>query len=234
VEIKPDARKVAESVKSESADRENKIPGGITEVRRYPNRASYDKELLIDILKDGFVCHVAFQVNGQPFVIPMMYYSDSEFIYLHASPAARISGSFRAGNPVAISIVELNGLVLAKGIADNSMNYRSAVIFGTPEEVRNDERKLAFVSEWIDHMVPGRKENSEMPTQNELKNVSVFRVKLDQFSVKVRKGGPSEKRTNPEIWSGVIPIKTKFLEPELSSTDHIPDHVRNFIDTRND
>ncbi|MEM0155251.1 MAG: pyridoxamine 5'-phosphate oxidase family protein [Thermoplasmataceae archaeon] len=234
MEIKPDARKVSHSVIPESTKQETVVRSSITEVRRYPNRASYDKELLIDILRGGFICHVAFQVSGQPFVIPMMYYNDSEFIYLHASPAARISGSFRAGDPIAISVVELNGIVLAKGIADNSMNYRSAVIFGTPEEICDDEGKLTFVREWIDKILPGRRENSEMPTNNELKNVSVFRVKLDQFSVKVRKGGPSEKRTNPEIWSGVIPFKTKFLEPEFCSTDQIPDHIRKFINARND
>ena len=205
----------------------------ITKVRRYPDRASYDKELLLDILDKGFVCNVAFQVDGQPFIIPMTYYSNSEFIYFHGSPVARIAKRFRDGAPIAISVMELNGLVLAKGIASNTVNYRSAVIFGKPEELVGEEEKLSFIKEWIDHLVPGRKENSVLPNHNELKTVSVFRVKLDQFSVKVRKGGPSEAIKDPDIWSGVIPFSTKFSSPEFASSPQIPDHVERFIKTRN-
>lgn len=162
-----------------------------------------------------------------------MYYNDSEFIYLHGSPVARIIDTFRSGAPIAISILELNGLVLAKGIASNSMNYRSAVIFGKPEELVTEEEKLNFVKEWIDRLVPGRKEHAELPTSDELRGVSVFRVRLDQFSVKVRKGGTSEVRKNPEIWSGVIPFATKCLEPEYASSNEVPEHIRRFIETRN-
>ena len=205
----------------------------LTKVKRYPQRASYDKELLLDILKNGFACHVAFQVDGQPFIIPMMYYNDSNYIYLHGSPVARIIGTFQAGNPIAISILELKGLVLAKGIASNSMNYRSVVIFGRPEELVTEEEKLSFVSEWIDRLVPGRKENAELPNHDELGGVSVFRVKLDKFSVKERKGGTSEVRKNPEVWSGVIPLVTRFLHPEFASNPKTPEHVKKFIDARN-
>ena len=205
----------------------------ITRVKRYSQRASYDKRLLLEILENGFACHVAFQVEGQPFVIPMMYYNNSDYIYLHGSPEARIIDTFRAGNPISISILELKGLVLAKGIASNSMNYRSVVIFGRPEELLTEEEKLSFVSEWIDRLVPGRKENAELPNHDELRGVSVFRVKLDKFSVKERKGGTSEVRKNPEIWSGVIPLVTRFMQPEFASSTDTPEHVKKFIDARN-
>ena len=42
----------------------------LTKVKRYPQRASYDKELLLDILKNGFACHVAFQVSWDLTQIP--------------------------------------------------------------------------------------------------------------------------------------------------------------------
>lgn len=205
----------------------------MTKVKRHPERGSYDRELLMSILESGFVCQVAFQLDGQPYIIPMTYYNDPDFIFIHGSPAARISNTLRAGAPVAISVLELNGLVLAKGLADNSMNYRSAIIFGKPVELGGLEEKLSFFKEWIDHLVPGRKENTELPNNDELTNVSVFKVKLEQFSVKVRKGGPSEVRKNPDIWAGVIPFSTRFHPPEFVSSQQIPDYVKKFIEVRN-
>ena len=207
--------------------------GDITKIKRHPERAHSEKETLLDILNNGFACQVAFQVDGQPFIIPMTYYNNSEYIYLHGSPVARISDTLRNNTPVAISVLELNGLVLAKGLADNSMNYRSAIVFGKPEEVVGDEEKLSFFIEWIERLVPGRKENTELPNKDELRGVSVFRVKLEQFSVKIRTGGPSEVRRNPGIWSGVVPFSIKFSNPEFASGTQIPDYVKRFIDLRN-
>jgi nitroimidazol reductase NimA-like FMN-containing flavoprotein (pyridoxamine 5'-phosphate oxidase superfamily) len=205
----------------------------IAKVRRHPERASYDRDLLMDILANGFVCTVAFQVNGQPFVIPMTYYNDSEYIYVHGSPVARIVDTLRSGMPVVISILELNGIVLAKGLASNSMNYRSAIIFGKAVELLTKEEKLLYFTEWIDRMVPGRKENTILPNDEELLGVSAFKIKIEKFSVKVRKGGPIETRKNPEIWSGVIPSSLKFSTPEFASDPRTPEYVKKFIDRRN-
>lgn len=202
-------------------------------VKRHPERGSYDKEQLLKILNDGLVCQVSFLMNGQPFVIPMTYYNNEEFIFIHGSPASRILNVLREGNIIAISVLELNGLVLAKGLADNSMNYRSAIIFGKPAEIVSDQEKLAFFEEWIDHLMPGRKENTALPTKEELRGVSVFRVKLDQFSVKIRTGGPSEIRKDPELWSGVVPLRSEFCDPVFKSAEQVPEYVSRFIDKRN-
>jgi nitroimidazol reductase NimA-like FMN-containing flavoprotein (pyridoxamine 5'-phosphate oxidase superfamily) len=209
------------------------VSSNFAKVKRHPERGNYDRELLLDILGNGLVCQVAFQVEGQPFIIPMSYYNNKEFIFIHCSPVARISKTLKNGGPVAISVLELNGLVIAKGLADNSMNYRSAIIFGKPVELVSDEEKMAYFKEWIDHLMPGRKENSELPSKDELSGVAVFKVRIDQFSIKVREGGPSELRKNPEIWSGVIPISTRFSAPSFASSPEYPEHIKAFIDERN-
>ena len=204
-----------------------------TKIKRHPERGSHDRELLLSILRDGLACQVAFQLEGQPFIIPMTYYNDSDFIYIHGSPVARISNALRSGISVAISVLELNGLVLAKGLADNSMNYRSIVIFGKPEELTGEDEKLSFFKEWIDHLLPGRKNDTALPSHDELNTVSVFRVRLDQFSIKIRKGGPSEVRKDLDIWSGVIPISMILHQPEFASDPRVPDYIEKYIRERN-
>ena len=44
-----------------------------TRLVREANRAVYDREAAYHILDEGFLCHVGFVVDDQPFVIPTSY-----------------------------------------------------------------------------------------------------------------------------------------------------------------
>ena len=48
-------------------------PTDRTHVRRLPQRAVYDKAQVSAILDEGYVCHIGFVVDGQPYVIPTLY-----------------------------------------------------------------------------------------------------------------------------------------------------------------
>ena len=61
-----------------------------TRVVREANRAVYDREAIYKILDEGFVCHVGFSAEGQPFVIPTMFARVGDAIYFHGSAASRM------------------------------------------------------------------------------------------------------------------------------------------------
>jgi nitroimidazol reductase NimA-like FMN-containing flavoprotein (pyridoxamine 5'-phosphate oxidase superfamily) len=42
-------------------------------VKRLPQRGHYERETVNAILDEGFVCHVGFVLDGQPFVLPTGY-----------------------------------------------------------------------------------------------------------------------------------------------------------------
>lgn len=44
-----------------------------TTLKRLPQRGNYDREAINQILDEGFICHVGFAMDGQPFVIPTGY-----------------------------------------------------------------------------------------------------------------------------------------------------------------
>src|SRR5215471_20645527 len=102
-----------------------------SELRRLPARGSHDRETIYSILDAGFLAHVGFQVNGQPFVIPTLYGREEERLYLHGSAASRMLDELRAGAPACVSVTLVDGLVLARSAFHHSMNYRSVVAFGT-------------------------------------------------------------------------------------------------------
>src|SRR6202140_5845375 len=102
-----------------------------TRVVREPQRAVYDRDAVNRILDEGFLCHVGFLVDGQPFVIPTSYGRKDANLYIHGSAASRMLRQMKEGVAVCITVTLLDGLVLARSVFNHSMNYRSVVILGT-------------------------------------------------------------------------------------------------------
>ena len=103
-----------------------------TRVIREANRAVYDRDAIYQILDEGFVCHVGFAVEGQPFVIPTMYARIDDHIYFHGSSASRMLRGLVSGISACITVTLTDGLVLARSMFNHSMNYRSVVALGQP------------------------------------------------------------------------------------------------------
>ena len=49
-----------------------------TKLRRLPNRGSHELAAIYAILDSGFLAHVGFQVDNQPYVIPTLYGRDED------------------------------------------------------------------------------------------------------------------------------------------------------------
>ncbi|MBC7929842.1 MAG: pyridoxamine 5'-phosphate oxidase family protein, partial [Rubrivivax sp.] len=110
-----------------------------TKLKRLPKRGAFDRETVYAILDEGFVCHVGFVADGQPFVIPTAYGRAGNVLYIHGSRASRMLRAAGAGAQVCVTVTLFDGLVLARSAFHHSMNYRSVVIFGTARVVESDE-----------------------------------------------------------------------------------------------
>jgi len=182
-------------------------------VKRVPVRARYEEKAVHEILDDGFVAHVGFVVDGQPFVIPMAYGREGNKIYLHGATTSRLMTQIKTGIPVCLTVTHLDGIVLARSAFHHSMNYRSVVLFGAATEVsiESKEHALFIVSE---HILKGRWENSRKPNQKELKATTVLVLKIESASAKIRTGPPKDDKQDYElpIWAGVVPIEHTYGE----------------------
>lgn len=184
-------------------------------VKRIPKRGHYDHETIFGILDAGFLCHVGFVVEGQPFVIPTAYGRDGDKIYLHGSSKSRMMMSLNEGLSVCLTVTHLDGLVLARSAFHHSMNYRSAVIFGKAHLVEGEEkdRALFLISESI---LKGRWDEVRGPNPQELKATTVLCVTIETASAKVRTGPPGDEEEDYAlpIWAGVLPMRMVPGEPE--------------------
>ncbi len=213
---------------------ETHLSTGRTRVVREPDRAVYDRETVYRILDEGFLCHVGFNVDGQPFVIPTSYGRKHANLYIHGSAASRMLRQMKEGIPVCITVTLLDGLVLARSVFNHSMNYRSVVILGKATLVDDPQEKLAALRVLSEHILRGRWDDSRQPNERELKATSVLRVPIEEYSAKVRTGPPID---DPEdysfpTWAGVVPLEIKagapINDPQLDSNRPAPGYVKSY------
>jgi uncharacterized protein len=184
-------------------------PTARTRVIREPHRGVYDRDAAYQILDQGFICHVGFVVDNQPFVIPTAYGRAGDNLYIHGSAASRMLCNLDQGIPVCVTVTLLDGLVLARSVFNHSMNYRSVVVLGTATAVEDREEKLTALRSISEHILPGRWADSRQPNEKELKATLVMRLPINEFSAKVRTGPPidDEEDYSFPTWAGVIPLE---------------------------
>ena len=186
-----------------------------TQVKRLPNRGVYDQAQVHAILDEGFICHVGFVADGQPYVIPTGYARSGDQIYLHGSPASRMLRAMGQGAPLCVTVTLVDGLVLARSAFHHSMNYRSVVALGQARVVTDSEEKMAALGHITNHLAPGRWEEARLPNEKEVRSTTVVALTLDEVSAKVRTGPPidDEEDYALPVWAGVVPLRIEAGEP---------------------
>jgi nitroimidazol reductase NimA-like FMN-containing flavoprotein (pyridoxamine 5'-phosphate oxidase superfamily) len=173
-----------------------------TRVRRLPERAAYDRETVHAILDEGFVCHVGFVVDGQPYAMP-----------------------------VCVTVTLLDGLVLARSAFHHSMNYRSVTVLGRTRLVGDPGEKEAALRAFVEHVVPGRSDEVRGGDRRELAATAVLAVPLEEVSAKVRTGPPKDDEEDYAlpVWAGVLPLALVPGDPvpdaRLDPAVPVPPHV---------
>jgi len=186
-----------------------------TTLRRLPQRGNYDRELINRILDEGFICHVGFVVDDEPFVIPTGYARVDDKLFIHGSQASRMLRALEKGIEVCVTVTLIDGLVLARSAFHHSMNYRSVVVFGCATVVDEREEKLAALLALSEHMIPGRWADVRAPNERELQLTTVLSLPLTEASAKVRTGPPldDEEDYDLPVWAGVIPLRLAAGSP---------------------
>ncbi len=205
-----------------------------TRVVREAHRAVYDRETVYRILDEGFLCHVSFVADGQPFVIPTSYARKDANLYIHGSAASRMLRNLKESVPVCITVTLLDGLVLARSVFNHSMNYRSVVVLGKATLVDDPAEKLDALRALSEHILPGRWADARQPNERELKQTSVLRLPIEEFSAKVRVGPAidDEEDYSFPTWAGVIPLEmiagSPIEDSQLDPAQKVPEYAKHY------
>ena len=214
---------------------QTQMPTPRTRLVREAERGVYDRETAYRILDEGFLCHVGFVADGQPFVIPTSYGRKDDRLYIHGSAASRMLRQMKEGVPVCVTVTLLDGLVLARSIFNHSMNYRSVVILGKATPVDDALEKVEALRLLSEHIIPGRWADARQPNERELKATLVMRVPIEEFSAKVRSGPPIDDEDDYSFptWAGVVPLETvsrpPINDPRLDPQYKAPPYAAHYV-----
>lgn len=206
-------------------------PSQKSRLRRLHQRGSHDKDVLYPILDAGLVAHVGYVIDGQPYVTPTAYWREGDHVYWHGSSAARSLRAIQKGIAVCLTVTHLDGLVMARCGFNHSMNYRSAMLFGTAEFVTDQAEKLRALDSFVERVAPGRLASLRANDPQEVKATAVLRMTIDEASAKIRTGPPKDDEADLAVpaWAGVIPIRlvvdAPVADPRLAEGFAAPAHI---------
>jgi nitroimidazol reductase NimA-like FMN-containing flavoprotein (pyridoxamine 5'-phosphate oxidase superfamily) len=204
-----------------------------TTIKRNASRAVYDQATLRRILDSQQVCHVAYVEAGEPRQIATLYMCDDDYLYLHGNRQSALLRHMAGGGEVCISVMLVDGVVVARSGFHCSMNYRSLTVFGQGEEV-TDAAHRACLDKFVEVLLPGHEKVVREPTKQELAATSVVRIPLDEMVAKVRAGDPidDDADLDSDVWAGVIPLREQVLAPiaaaNLSDDIAIPAYINDY------
>lgn len=202
--------------------------------RYYPKRYDFDPASRDAILDEALVCHVAFTLDGQPFVLPTAYCRVGNTLYLHGSVGSHFYRQMAQGIPVCVSVALVDGLVLARSVFHHSMNYRSVTVFGKTRPVEDEQERWLAAEKFTDHIMPGRWNDARQPDKGEMRQTMFIAVEIEDASVKFRAHGvvDDEADLDLEVWAGVLPLELTPQAPQPDTAGKpdvaLPDYVRHY------
>jgi hypothetical protein len=216
-------------------------PGASTRVRRLPEKANYDAEVIFEILDHAPFCHVAGSVDGLAMALPTLHMREGRTLYLHGSRSNAILRSIIEAKRACVTATIYDGLRLARSGFESSIAYRSVVVVGAATKVEDESEKARILSRFVDAVLTGRANEVRPLNDQEGRLTLVVAVSIEEASAKISKGPTEDVAEDLDlpIWSGTVPAHLHFDAP-IPSRDGamargdvpLPESVRRLLDQK--
>lgn len=190
-------------------------PSDRTRVKRYNWLARYDRQTVESILDAAPLAHVGCQIDGVPFVTPTFIWREGDRVYWHGSNAGRMFKVLEQQD-ICLTVSLLDGLVVARSAFNFNCNFRSVMLLGRAELIRDDAVKVEKLRNFVNGLIPGEWERLRPVQPKEISATAVASLSIAEASCKIRVGQPEDDvddYSHPS-WAGVIPIRYQVLRPE--------------------
>jgi nitroimidazol reductase NimA-like FMN-containing flavoprotein (pyridoxamine 5'-phosphate oxidase superfamily) len=203
-----------------------------TEITRLPKRGSYDTETIYSILDEALFLTLAYTHQGEAFQIPTGFCRIDNTVYIHGSVGSFYMRELAQGIPACLSVMLVDGMVLARSAFHHSVNYRSVVAFSKGRKVEDTTELYKSLEVFTNKMCPGRWDDIRKPNEGEWKATMVIAFDLNEASAKIRTGPPKDDEEDYDlnVWAGVQPMKLVRLalepDPALKPGVAIPEYLK--------
>ena len=180
-----------------------------TAFQRRPH-LTMDDAWIREFLKTAKVGHIATSVDGQPFINTSTFWYDEagHQIVFHSNIAGRIRSNIEYNPRVSFEASELGQMLPSNVALEFSLQYRSAVAFGTARVVTDPEEMRRLLYGLIGKYFPALKAGQEYREidEKELRATSVYVIKIEEWS---GKENWAERADQSDEWQ---PLDEKWFE----------------------
>ena len=209
-------------------------------VKLFGARGVYDKSDVYAAIDSSLYGTIAYTIDGQPYATPTMVWRQGDHLYWHGSAGSRMLKTVVAGPSVCVTFVHVDGFVMSRLASAHAMNYRSVMVFGSPEPVEDLGERRAQLEFFLSRLFPGRWDEVKQPSHDELRGIIMVRMPMQEASLKRRAGAPAdgravfggEKLFEQTCWAGTLPLSLCVGQPEDADRLHDsvvqPDYLASF------
>lgn len=122
--------------------------------------------------------------DGSPYCIPLSMARDGDWLYFHSAREGHKIDNLRYGNRVCVACAGEQKAIPGKF----SIEFESAVIFGTAEEVADDGEKIHALKLICERYTPDNMAAfDEAGIRTQLNIIAIWKIHIDEISGKARK-----------------------------------------------
>ncbi len=180
-----------------------------TAFQRRPH-LTMDDAWIREFLKTAKVGHIATSVDGQPFINTSTFWYDEagHQIVFHSNIAGRIRSNIEYNPRVSFEASELGQMLPSNVALEFSLQYRSAVAFGTARVVTDTDEARRLLNGLLGKYFPSLNAGQEYREidEKELRATSVYVIKIEEWS---GKENWAERADQSDEWQ---PLDEKWFE----------------------
>ena len=154
---------------------------------RRKDKEIVDQKVMVSIIEKAIICRVGMCWQDEPYVIPMNFGYENNYIYLHSAREGRKLDILRNNNKVCIEFDVDVEMLQSQEVCKTSMKYKSILIFGTAvilKDVAEKKRALDIIMHHYDnHNFPSLFHYSE----EVMEKVIMIKVKVEKMTGKESK-----------------------------------------------
>lgn len=158
----------------------------INEMRRKDR--GKDEEWIKQYLHNAPFAFISSAIDNQPFINVNTYVYDEEnhCIYFHTAEHGRLKDNIEKNSKSCLSIAEMGRLLPAKVAKEMSVEYKSVVVFGDVQLIKDLKKAKAALQmlndKYFPHLKPG--EDYRPITDYEVEHVTTFKLIIESWSGK--------------------------------------------------
>ncbi len=154
------------------------------DIIRRKDKEIVDEKMMISIIEKAIVCRVAMCWQGEPYVIPMNFGYQDNYIYLHSARQGRKLDILRNNDKVCIEFDVDVELVQSQEACKTSMKYKSLLIFGKAVILKDIAEKKKGLDIIMHHYYYHNSPSVFHYPEDALEKVIIIKVKIEKMTGK--------------------------------------------------